>query len=189
MEVFAWIKIGRRIYGMNEITELVHINFVDVFLSIFVILFAARVIVTLFEWVIDKLGIETRKMRQKREEHELLIKTSEELTVLKDKHEESVKESIRHDQMIKDDISNLADTVNGIADTLADMQKRENDTKLKELKDSLIRYYNKYKDIGEWSKIEKDAFWDLFYDYEERGGNGYLHSEVEPVMRSLREVD
>ena len=174
---------------MDTINDLIHIDFSYVFISIFVILFAAKVIVTLFEWIVDKLGIETRGMRHKREEHELLIKTSEELTILKDKHEESVKESIRHDHMIKDDISNLAETVNGIADTLADMQKRENDTKLKELKDSLIRYYNKYKDIGEWSKLEKDAFWDLFYDYEERGGNGYLHSEVEPVMRSLREVD
>lgn len=174
---------------MDTINEFIHIDFLYVFVSIFVILFAAKVIVTLFEWIVDKLGIETRGMRQKREEHELLIKTSEELTVLKDKHEESVKESIRHDQMIKDDISNLADTVNGIVNTLADMQKRENDTKLKELKDSLVRYYNKYKVIGEWSKLESEAFWDLFNDYEDRGGDGYIHSVVEPVMRGLRQIE
>ena len=69
------------------------------------------------------------------------------------------------------------------------MQKKDNATKLKELKDSLIRYYNKYKNIGEWSKLEKDAFWDLFDDYEKRGGDGYIHSIVEPVMRELKEVD
>ena len=174
---------------MDAINELLHIDFPYVFISIFVILFATKAIFTLFEWIVDKLGIETGRMRQKREEHELLIKTSEELTVLKDKHEESVRESIRHDQMIKDDISNLADTVNSIADTLDDMKKRENDTKLKELKDSLVRYYNKYKDVGEWSKLEKDAFWDLFDDYSDRGGNNYVHSVIEPVMRNLREID
>ena len=83
----------------------------------------------------------------------------------------------------------LTNTVNGVAKNLECMQRKENETKLKELKDSLIRYYNKYKNVGEWSKLEKDAFWDLFEDYEKRGGDGYIHSIVEPVMRELREID
>lgn len=174
---------------MNEIIEMTQINFSNLFISVFVILIGIKAIVSLFEWIIEKLGIETKMFRRKREDRELLIKTSDELSVLKDKHEESVKESIRHDKMIKEDISNLTDTVNGIVNTLADMQKKANDTKLKELKDSLVRYYNKYKDIGEWSKLEKDAFWDLFDDYEARGGDGYVHSVIEPVMRELREVE
>ena len=69
------------------------------------------------------------------------------------------------------------------------MQAKENETKRKELKGSLVTYYNKYKDIGEWSKIEKEAFWDLFDDYEKRGGDGYIHTIVEPSMRELREID
>ena len=68
------------------------------------------------------------------------------------------------------------------------MQQKENKTKVKELRESLIRYYNKYKNIGEWSKLESGAFWDLFNDYEERGGDGYIHTIVEPVMRELREI-
>ncbi len=91
--------------------------------------------------------------------------------------------------MLKTDISSLTDTVNGIAATLCDMQIKNNQTKIKEMKSSLIHYYNKYKDSGEWSKLEKDAFWDLFDDYEKRGGNGYIHSIVEPAMRELREID
>lgn len=174
---------------MDAINELTNINFPYFFVEILIILFAARVVVTLFEWVIDKLGIETKQMRQKREDRELLTKTSAELAVLKSEHDKSVKESNRNDELIKQDISSLADTVNGIASTLEEIQKRANDTKIKELKDSLIKYYNKYKDIGEWSKLEKEAFWDLFDDYSDRGGDGYIHSIVEPVMRSLREID
>lgn len=174
---------------MDTINELVQIDFIHVFISVLIIFVSFKFIVSLFDWFINWLGIETKGMRRKREEHELLIKTSEELTKLKNEHDKSVKESNMNDQKIKDDISDLADTVNGIVDTLADMQKRENDTKLKELKDSLIRYYNKYKNIGEWSKLEKDAFWDLFDDYTDRGGNSYIHSDVESVMRGLREVD
>lgn len=92
-------------------------------------------------------------------------------------------------ELLKADLLSLTDMVNGIANTLAEMQKKENETKLKELKDSLIRYYNKYKLLGEWSKLEKDAFWDLFEDYEKRGGDGYIHTIVEPLMREMREID
>ena len=174
---------------MDAINELTNINFPYFFVEILIILFAARVVVTLFEWVIDKLGIETKQMRQKREDRELLTRTSAELAVLKEEHNKSVKESNRNDELIKQDISKLADTVNGIASTLEEIQKKANDTKIKELNDSLVKYYNKYKDVGEWSKLEKDAFWALFNDYTARGGDNYAHSIIEPVMRGLREVD
>lgn len=174
---------------MDAITELVKIDFSSIFISVFVILIGIKAIVSVFEWVIDKLGLETKWMRRKKDEHELLIRTSQSLIVLQEKHTEDVKQSILHDEKIKSDLAGLTNTVNDIAITLKNMQEKENETKLKELKDSLIRYYNKYKKTGEWSKLEKDAFWDLFDDYEKRGGDGYIHSIVEPVMRELREID
>lgn len=174
---------------MNAILELTKLNPVSVLTAAFVILTAFQAITTLFEWVIQKLGLETRWMKKRREEHCLLIKTSEELVKLQEKHDASVRQSIQHDEMIKADILSLTETVNGIADTLCHMQAKENETKRKEIKSSLIRYYNKYKDLGEWSKLEKDAFWDLFDDYEKRGGDGYIHTIVEPFMRELKELD
>ncbi len=174
---------------MEAIQALLNINFPYVFISVFVILAGLKSTVSLFEWVIERLGLETKNMRKRREEHNLLIQTSQDLSKLQEQHEESVRQSIRHDEMIKSDISSLTDSINGIANTLSDMQAKENETKLKEIKGSLIRYYNKYKDIGIWSKLEKDAFWDLFDDYEKRGGDGYIHSIVEPVMRELTEVE
>lgn len=174
---------------MNAIKELTTLDFSLVFVSVFIILIGIKAIVSLFEWFIEKLGLETKGMRKRKEEHNLLIQTSQGLIQLQEKHEESVRQSIRHDEMIKADISSLTDKVNEIADTLSVMQKKDNETKLKELKGSLIRYYHKYKDIGEWSKLEKDAFWDLFDDYEKRGGDGYIHTIVEPAMRELRETE
>ena len=174
---------------MNAIKELTTLDFSLVFVSVFIILIGIKAIVSLFEWFIEKLGLETKGMRKRKEEHNLLIQTSQGLIQLQEKHEESVRQSIRHDEMIKADISSLTEKVNEIADTLSVMQKKDNETKLKELKGSLIRYYHKYKDIGEWSKLEKDAFWDLFDDYEKRGGDGYIHTIVEPAMRELRETE
>lgn len=174
---------------MSAIKELTTLDFSLVFVSVFIILIGIKAIVSLFEWFIEKLGLETKGMRKRKEEHNLLIQTSQGLIQLQEKHEESVRQSICHDEMIKADISSLTDKVNEIADTLSVMQKKDNETKLKELKGSLIRYYHKYKDIGEWSKLEKDAFWDLFDDYEKRGGDGYIHTIVEPTMRELRETE
>lgn len=174
---------------MSAIKELTTLDFSLVFVSVFIILIGIKAIVSLFEWFIEKLGLETKGMRKRKEEHNLLIQTSQGLIQLQEKHEEAVTQSIRHDEIIKADISSLTDKVNEIADTLSVMQKKDNETKLKELKGSLIRYYHKYKDIGEWSKLEKDAFWDLFDDYEKRGGDGYIHTIVEPAMRDLRETE
>lgn len=174
---------------MNEIIELTKLNFSSVLIAVSVILIGTKAVVSLFEWIVEKLGLETKWMRKKKEEHNLLMQTSRDLLKLQEKHEESVKQSIRHDEIIKADLSSLTATVNGIADTLNVMQAKENDTKRKELKGSLIRYYNKYKSAGEWSRLEKDAFWDLFDDYEKRGGDGYIHSIVEPAMRELKEVE
>lgn len=174
---------------MEVITELTKINYPTLFISVLIILIGIKTIISLIGWFVRKFGLETKWMRKKREEHEQIILNTNAIKELSEKHEESVKQSIRHDKMIKEDISSLTNTVNGIADTLSNMQAKDNETKLKELKGSLIRYYNKYKNIGEWSKLEKDAFWDLFDDYEKRGGDGYIHTIVEPVMRELREID
>lgn len=174
---------------MNTIQELFNINFSYVFVSVFAILIGIKAIVSLFEWFIEKLGLETKGIKRRREERELLKKTSDNLTALQNQQIEDRQVSNQHDKIIKQDLSKLSDTVNGIVITLEKMQHKNNESELRRLKDSLVRYYNKYKDIGKWSKLEKDAFWDLFDDYEQRGGDGFIHSIVEPVMRELTEID
>lgn len=184
---------------MSEIKELIQINFVDVFFSIFVILFAAKVMWTVFEWlIIEKLGIETKGMRHRREEHELLIKTSEELTILKDKHEESVKQSILHDDKIKESIIKVSNKVDVLADTINEMRELQDQDKLSEYKDRIgqsYRYYNerKYSDwnpIPYWNHMEKEALEGLIEQYEAHGGkNSFVHSVVEPEIQKWKVVD
>lgn len=174
---------------MDVITELTTLNFSTIIIGIFIILSAIIAVYEMVGKISVIIGKPIKKYKQREEDHRLVMENAKTIKQLTEDHKESVKQSIRHDEMIKNDLLSLTDTVNGIANTLEKMQENNNETKLKELKDSLIRYYNKYKTIGEWSKLEKDAFWDLFEDYEKRGGDGYIHSIVEPVMRELREID
>lgn len=174
---------------MEAITELFKQDISSIILGVFIIMSGIIAMTTIIGKFSEIIGKPVKWIKNKNADHELLIQTANNLTELQNKEIEDVKQSIRHDEFIRKDLKNLADTVNGIATTLDKMQKKDNETKLKELKDSLIGYYNKYRTIGEWSKLEKEAFWDLFEDYESRGGDGYIHSIVEPVMRELKEID
>lgn len=57
---------------------------------------------TFAEGIIQKFGIETKKMRQRREDHELLIKTSQNLALLQEKHESDNEISNQHDNELKE---------------------------------------------------------------------------------------
>lgn len=92
---------------MNNIIELTKIDFAYVFIAVILILVGIKFIVSLFEWIVRKLSLETKWMRQKREEHDLLIKTSQNLTALQKKHEEDVKRSDQRDEEISNDIKKL----------------------------------------------------------------------------------
>ena len=174
---------------MEAITELFKQDFPSIIIGIFIIMSGIIAVYEIICRFFSIFGKPIGVMKQRKADHELLLKTVKDLTELHNKHEEDTKQSIKHDEMMRKDLLKLTNTVNVIAKNLETMQKKENETKLKELKDSLISYYSKYRNVGEWSKLEKDAFWDLFDDYEKRGGDGYIHSIVEPVMRELREVD
>lgn len=102
-------KTERQNYVMNEIIELTNIDFSAIFISVFIILFGAKAIVSLFEWIINKLGLETKWMRQKREEHELLLNTSNSLISLQEKHKEDMRKSDMHDEEMRNDIKKLTD--------------------------------------------------------------------------------
>lgn len=94
---------------MNEIIELTKINFSSVFIAVFVILIGIKTIVSLFEWLIEKLGLETKWMRRQREEHELLIQTSQNLITLQKKHIKDMERSDELDAEMRNDIKKLTD--------------------------------------------------------------------------------
>lgn len=93
---------------MDALKELTQINYGTLIIAICTILLAFKFMWTLFDWFVKLLGLETKSMRQKREEHDLLIATIQNLMELQKKQEEDVKQSIQRDKRIKDDIKNLS---------------------------------------------------------------------------------
>lgn len=145
---------------MEPIKELLNINFSYVLLSVFVILIGIKAIVSIFEWVIGWLGLETKWMRQKREEHELLIQTSQNLTSLQAKHKEDVERSDRRDEEISSDIKKL---INEFRDIKISSMRREilsladkiiNDEKVgRESYIHCLKIYDDYEKIIEENRL------------------------------------
>lgn len=94
---------------MKDITKLTTINYAYVFASVILILIGIKAIVSLFEWFINKLGLETKWMRKRREEHDLLMNTSTSIISLQKKHEEDMEKSDRHDEEIRNEIKKLTE--------------------------------------------------------------------------------
>lgn len=96
---------------MDELLELTKIDFPSLFISIFIVLIGMKTIVSLLEWIIERLGLETKWMRKKREDHELLIRTSENLIELQEQHRKDVEYSDKQDEKLQDDIKKITDII------------------------------------------------------------------------------
>lgn len=160
---------------MNEIIELTKVNFSSVFIAVFVILIGLKAIVSLFEWIIDKLGLETKWMRHKREEHELLIQTSQNLTALQEKHKEDFAHSDQRDEEISADIKKLTQM-------FVD----------KEIDDMRWEIINFATNVSEGKPCNKDSFKHCIHVYEKYEKileeNGLENGEVEISMELINEA-
>lgn len=106
---------------MEDIKAILEIDWKSFIITAFVILLGLQVIIKLLKWFLfDLLGIETKAMRLRKEEHELLIQTSNDLKVLAEKHSEDVRQSIEHDKRIQ---NNLDACMAEIRNTLSETQE------------------------------------------------------------------
>lgn len=160
---------------MDSITELFNINFSYVLISVFVILIGGKSIVSVFEWVIEQLGLETKWMRKRREEHDLLIQTSQNLIALQEQHGKDVERSDRRDEEIANDIRNLTQM-------FVD----------KEIDDMRWEINNFATNVSEGKPCNKDSFKHCIHVYEKYEKileeNGLENGEVEISMEIINDA-
>lgn len=102
-------------------------------------------------------------------------------------------QSIERQKEFSSEINDLRNTQKEIIKELKDIEERRKKTKRNELRDRLLQSYRYYtsKDknpLLAWSEMESDAFWKMFGDYEEAGGDGDMHTTVQPAMRLLDKI-
>ena len=103
-------------------------------------------------------------------------------------------EEVKQEQKeLKEAVNKLRGAQQEIAEKQDAFEEQHRNHSLNKLRDRLLGSYRYYTDpkknpLQAWSEMEKEAFDKLFYDYEELGGDGFMHSTVEPAMAALEVV-
>lgn len=110
------------------------------------------------------------------------------------KYPEYRKKSVEIQQKLENEIQGLRISQQETAERLAAMEEATKRRERNKLRDRLLQNYRYYTSSdtnpsGTWTRMESEAFWELFRDYEDAGGNGYVHTVVLPEMEKLIVVE
>lgn len=146
---------------MEIIEELSKVNFVSYGITTVLIFTVFKALIMAFEWIMDFFGIETKWMRKKKEEHELLTQTSRNLIELQKKHEEDFARSDIKDEEICKDVQKLTDMfmekeIDDLRWKILDFSSALSNGRLynRETFDHIIQMYSKYENILEENDME-----------------------------------
>ena len=111
-----------------------------------------------------------------------------------DKYPEYRAQSIRVQKELEQKIGELKKSQDANTKKLHQMEETQMRESRNRLRDTLLERYRYYTDASRnpsqsWTSMESEAFWGLFGDYERAGGDGYMHTEVQPAMNRLHVVD
>lgn len=183
---------------MNTLSELFELDISAIIVGILIIMASINAAFEIIGKFSSVIGKPVSWIKNKNKDHQLLLQTANDLNTLKENYEESVKQSIIHDNRIKNDLSDLADKVDALADSITEMKDIQDADKLSEYKDRIgqsyryycERQYSESNPVPYWNHMEKEALKGLIEQYEAHGGkNSFVHSVVEPEMQKWKVID
>lgn len=159
---------------MDTIKQLTELDYKTLIIGIAVVAGSFKIVCNFFSWFVSYLGLETKKMRQKREEHELLITTVKNLELLQNKQMEDVRQSIRHDDMIKNELQNLS--------------KMFIDMEIQDIRWNILNFCADLSNGKEFSRECYDYVFKLYDKYENvLIDNGLTNGLIEQSIAYIRE--
>lgn len=170
--------------GQKEFLEVFgSVTISDVFTIVLAIVFLVLIYRKVSDYLLKRHDAEQEKDQKLKETLEAVSK-----------YPEYRKQSMEIQQQLTKEMQEIKVTLDEHTKRL---EKMENDSKKRELnklRDCLLQNYKYYTNkeknpMQAWTKMESEAFWDLFGDYEDMGGNGYMHTIVQPSMQLLTVID
>lgn len=151
------IREGWCRYEMDDLKQLGQIDWWYVIIAILILLFCVKVVWSLFDWLfVEKLGIETKKMKQKRQEREELSATAKLAKTTAENLDKLQKRHCKDETEFRNNLNNYIDESRKDRKALHDemtkfTNNRINDRKQsleiqKELKDSMKNLIDSQQD-------------------------------------------
>lgn len=177
------------LFGNVTVSTLVTIGFAA--------FFCWRIYLQIKKFIDNKKEILIKKHEAEKEKDEKIDRLLEEVNKYPQYREQSrkIQQEFREEiDGLKISQKELAKTQQSIQNTLTDMQEKRDIRERNKLRDKLLQSYRYYTDIQKnpnqsWTKMESEAFWALFRDYEDMGGDGYMHTVIQPAMNLLKVTD
>lgn len=143
-----------------------------------------------------------RTKENRKEDYIKMINNHEtQIAALKQHHEDDMRlnyakqleyreQSLSKQAVIDNRFKDVNDKIDELTDLIKNHYEETKRLKRNELRDKLIhsyRYFTSKENNPDqvWNEMEAEAFWHLFSDYEEMGGNGFMHQTVKPAMQLL----
>lgn len=177
--------------GLEEFLQL----FGDITVSQIVVFVSAAVFLFLIYKEIKKyVGTKIEEQQKRAEEEKNYKKKLDDAYNVTQKYPAYHQESIDIRDGLKREIKEMREDFAIILKRLDDMEKQNKKRECSKLRDMLLQNYRYYTNETQnpsqsWTKMEAEAFWELFREYEDAGGNGYMHTVVQPAMDRLMITD
>lgn len=168
---------------MSDVVNLINFSNWKIVLTGVVIFIAAVIgIVKAFDFITERFGIETKKMREAKAQKKDIIDLKEKMVNFEAQREIDVRKSEENDEAIKVAISSLSSDVEELRKMVAESKEHDRENRVAQLKDMIGQRYRHYHSRGYWSSMEKEAMEGLIDNYLKSGGNGFVKHTVEPEM-------
>ena len=127
-------------------------------------------------------------------EQEREAKLEESYDCVHNKYPEYRQQSLQIQKDLTARMDNMGQAIDGLAKSLAAMKEVTDRRERNRIRDRLLQAYRYYtsQDANpgqSWNNMEAEAFWEMFKDYEDANGDGFMHTVVQPAMQKLKVVD
>ena len=156
-------------------------------MDVVVLLIALAFLYTIYKRV-SKVLVERYEARKEKDKQ---LKTALDAV---SKYPEYRAQSIKIQKELQGDIDRLRKAQEQNTERLEKMESDQIRRERNRIRDRLLQSYRYYTNPASnpdksWNRMEAEAFWELFGDYERAGGNGYMHTIVQPAMNLLNIVE
>ena len=127
------------------------------------------------------------------EEQERDAKLEEAYDGVHNRYPEYRQQSLQIQKDLTARMDSMGAAIDGLVQSLANMKEVTDRRDRSRLKDRLLQAYRYYTNEDSnpshtWTNMEAEAFWDMFSDYEDAGGDGFMHTTVQPEMQKLKVI-
>ena len=188
---------------MDEWIKLTEYNWTLWLAGLFALIEFLKWIYTSGEWIISKFGVETKRMRNQKENRKRLLNAENDIKEIKETSERNVNNFLEHEQLMSDnfidvkneiikEISKLNEKIDNQREHLEEIDRDGKHRDMALMRDRLIqglRYFSQKKDTDGSvliSMTDYENLDELFNEYFKCGGNGVCHSLYENEFKKFK---